>query len=132
MRTEVESPRGCRGRAHADRATERDRFNQQDTRDRHGPTAVEGASLATIGFRWDVKHNGGRSLVQQSLDKLRERVRILEASARVEAGDAQESSVALHAPIYPPRPYVLTLSAPSDLDSRHAPLLPFGSVQRQD
>jgi hypothetical protein len=83
-------------------------------------------------IRWDVVHNGGRSLVQEPLDKRRERVRILEASARVEAGGAQESLVALHATIYPSRPYVLTLSAPSDLDSRHTPPPPFGSVQRQD
>jgi hypothetical protein len=71
-------------------------------------------------LRWDVKDDGGRSRVQESLDKLRERVRILKARARVEARGAKEFSVALHAPIYPPRPDVLTLSPASDLDSRHA------------
>jgi len=82
-------------------------------------------------LRGDVKHDGGRSLVQESLDKLRKRVWILDAGAWVEAGDAEEFSVALHLPIYPPRPYVLTLSPSPDLDSRHASPFLFGSDQRQ-
>ena len=82
-------------------------------------------------LRGDVKHDGGRSLVQESLDKLRKSVWILEAGAWVEASDAEEFSVALHLPIYQPSPYVLTLSPPSDLDSRHAPTLLFASGQRQ-
>jgi hypothetical protein len=111
----------------------RNRSNRRDHRQTIGRPAASCRPRASVrSIRWDIKDNGGRSLVQESLDELRERVRIHEASARVEAGDAQEPLVALHAPIYPPRPYVLTLSASSDLDPRHAPPPPFGSVQRQD
>jgi hypothetical protein len=63
-------------------------------------------------------------LVQEALDKLRELVRIFKARARIEAGYTEELSVALYAPVDPPRPYILTLSPASDLDSRHAHLLP--------
>jgi CBS domain-containing protein len=44
------------------------------------------------------------------------------------AGDSEEFPVALHAPIYPPRPHFLTLSPASDLHSGHAsPFFPFVS-----
>jgi hypothetical protein len=41
-------------------------------------------------------------------------VRILKARTRIEAGDPEELPVALHVPIYPPRPHFLTLSPASD------------------
>src|ERR687898_875145 len=54
-------------------------------------------------------------------------MRILKACSRIEAGEAQELPVALHAPIYPPRPHFLALSPASDLHSGHASLLQFVS-----
>ena len=56
----------------------------------------------------------------RTLDKLCERVRILKACARIEAGGPEELSVALHAPVYPPSPDVQTMTAASDLNSRHS------------
>lgn len=81
-------------------------------------------------LRREVEDDGGRSLVEQRLDELHERVRILKACTRIEAGDHEESPVALHAPIYPPRPDVLTLSPASDLHSGHAKSL--SSVRERD
>jgi hypothetical protein len=47
-------------------------------------------------------------------------VRILKACTGIKACDFEEFPVALHAPIYPPRPHFLTLSPASDLHSGHA------------
>jgi hypothetical protein len=62
------------------------------------------------------------------LDELHERVRILKARVRIEAGDFEEFPVALHGPVYPPRPHFLTCSPASDLDSGHVLVpSPFGT-----
>ena len=70
--------------------------------------------------RRDVADDGGRTLVQERLDEFHELVRVLKACIRIEAGDFEEFPVALHGPIYPPRPHLLTSSPASDLDSGHA------------
>jgi hypothetical protein len=84
----------------------------------------------SVRLWWEVKDDRGRSVVQESLDNLRERVRIFNAGARIEPGDAEEFSVALDAAVYPPRPYVLALSTASDLDSRHTHLIGSRVAQR--
>ena len=63
------------------------------------------------------------------MDELHERVRILKACIRIEAGDFEEFPVALHGAVYPPRPHVLTRSPASDLNSGHV-LAPFSLVKR--
>jgi hypothetical protein len=80
---------------------------------------VESARERSRWPRRDVEDDGGRSLVQEPLDKLSERVGILKGRARSEAGGPEELRVALHAPIYPPRPHFLTLAPASDLHSGH-------------
>jgi hypothetical protein len=72
----------------------------------------------------DVEHDRCRPLVEKLLDELYERVRILKACPWVESSDLEEFSVALDAPVYPPRPYLLAFSSASDFHSGHAgPLL---------
>src|SRR5215213_4958652 len=71
----------------------------------------------------DVDHDRCRSLVEEALDELDERVRILKACPWVESSDLEEFSVALDAPIYPPRPDLLAFSPASDFHSGHAGLL---------
>ena len=59
-------------------------------------------------------------------------MRILKACTGIEAGDPEELPVALHAPIYPPRPHFLTFSPASDFHSGHAkPFFPFVQGRRQ-
>ena len=65
-----------------------------------------------------VEDDGGRSLVQESLDELRKGVWILKPRPRIEAGDPEELPIALHPPVYPPRPHFLTLPPAPNLDSR--------------
>jgi DNA-binding ferritin-like protein len=71
----------------------------------------------------EVEHDRCRSLVEKLLDELHERVRILKAFPWVEFSELEEFSVALDAPIYPPRPYLLAFSPASDFHSGHAGLL---------
>ena len=70
----------------------------------------------------EVVHNRCRSLVEKLLDELHERVRILKDCPWVESGGLEEFSVALDAPIYPPRPNLLAFSPASDFHSGHASL----------
>ena len=49
------------------------------------------------------------------------RVRILKACPWVESSDLEEFSIALDAPIYPPRPYLLAFSPASDFHSPPSP-----------
>jgi hypothetical protein len=74
--------------------------------------------------RRNVEDDGRRSCVKQPLDEFYELVRILKSRIRIEASDLEELPVALHAPIYPPRPHVLALPPASDLHSRQGPSLP--------
>jgi len=67
----------------------------------------------------EVEHDRRRSIVEKLLDELHERVRILKARPWVESSDLEEFSVALDAAIYPPRPYLLAFSSPSDFHSGH-------------
>ena len=61
-------------------------------------------------------------LSKKLLDELYERVRILKACPWVESSDLEEFSIALDAPIYPPRPNLLAFSPASDFHSGHAGL----------
>ena len=72
----------------------------------------------------EVENDRCRSLVQKLLDEFHERVRVLKACPWVEPSELEEFSVALDAPVYPPRPYLLAFSPATDLHSGHAgPLL---------
>jgi hypothetical protein len=77
----------------------------------------------------EVEHDRFRSLVEKLLDELHERVRILEACPWVESSDLEEFSVALDAPIYPPRPNLLAFSPASDFHSGHAGASPLRSLE---
>jgi hypothetical protein len=70
-------------------------------------------------LRRDVEHHRCRPLVEKLLDERHERVRILKACSRVEAGDREEFPVSLDAPVYPPRPNILPSPPSPDLYSCH-------------
>ena len=87
------------------------------------------ARKRSSGLLGDVDHDRFGSLVEESLDELGERVRIFKACSRVEAGNLEEFPVALHAPIYPPCPYLLALSPATNFYSGHAgPFFHVGGV----
>lgn len=58
----------------------------------------------------NVDHDGCRSLVEEALDELSERVRIFKACSRVEARHPEKFPVALDASVYPPCPNFLAPS----------------------
>src|SRR3954465_4531049 len=82
--------------------------------------AIGLTSLASRFPLGDVEHDRCRSLVEKLLNELYERMRILKACPGVEPSDLEEFSIALDAPIYPPRPYLLAFSPASDFHSGHA------------
>lgn len=105
----------------SDCSTVRERFTMLG-----GPFFYPGVSTWSRWLRRNVEDDGDRSLVEESLDEFHERVRILKACTGIEAGGPEELPVALHVPIYPPRPHFLTLSPASDFHSGHAgPFFPF-------
>ena len=123
------SPRGARARRgdrrRRARGSGRDPqptpFLRPDCRD-PCPLVARGVELGLRSRRRRryVEHNIGRSLVEEPLDELHERLRILKRRTRVQASDDEELPVALDAPIYPPGPHFLTLAPASDLHSGQA------------